>query len=78
VSLYDKIAQNVAGGTLRAAGLAKMAIKLAEGSGTRKQWTYEPDEPYPDVVRHASAATQPYARTRLPTAHCLVHRWKWL
>ena len=24
---------------------------------------HEPDEPYPDVVRHAPAATQPYART---------------
>jgi hypothetical protein len=49
------------GGTLRAAGLAKMAIKLAEGSGTRNQWTYEPDEPYADVVRHAPTARQPLA-----------------
>jgi hypothetical protein len=36
--LYDETAQNVVGGTLRAAGLAKMAIKLAEGSGMRNQW----------------------------------------
>jgi hypothetical protein len=57
--LYNEIAQNVVGGTLRAAGLAKMAIKLAEGSGTRNQWTYEPDEPHPDVVRYAPAAIQP-------------------
>jgi hypothetical protein len=58
-SLYNEIAQNVVGGTLRAAGLAKMAIKLAEGSGSRNQWTYEPNEPLPDVVRYMPAATQP-------------------
>jgi len=48
--LYNEIAQNVVGGTLRAAGLAKTAMKLAGGSGSRSEWTYEPEEPEPDVV----------------------------
>jgi hypothetical protein len=51
--LYNEIAQNVADAELRKVGLAKMAIKLAEGSGSRSEWTFEPDEPEPDVVRLA-------------------------
>jgi hypothetical protein len=79
--LYNEIAQNAVGGTLRAAGLAKMAMKLAEGGGMRSEWTYEPDEPAPDVVRRAPAAMQPRWRIPrwYPTAdcpHCIVRRWR--
>jgi len=36
--LYDEIAQNVGGGEWRSAGIAKMAVALAQGSGSRHQW----------------------------------------
>ena len=43
--LYNEIAMNMGGGEWRESGLAKMAKQLCKGSGTRKEFTFEPDEP---------------------------------
>ena len=43
--LYEEIAQNVAGDEWREAGLAKMAIELCKGSGSREEWKVQRSRP---------------------------------
>ena len=43
--IYNEIAMNMNGDEWRTAGLAKTAVQLAKGSGTREQWRRQPVEP---------------------------------
>jgi hypothetical protein len=67
--LYYEIAMNLGGGEWRDAGLAKTAVQLAKGSGTREDWIVMVDEPNWHGERiNKSAATESEDAHALPPA----------